>query len=402
MVFDGVKRSDLFWNVSDLPLAVNTNVTEEKEAKGQKRNGSPSLLVACSKTCGKKQCVLGDACSNKGFVEAAMKVEPASRESDLNAGGGSGGGGLGGLSLRKCSNTPNPSASRKGMVVSKTPTSVSRSSMFSPGDDFWNEAIQVADELLVPADEKVLMDKLSCVAPQGGRNISRSDSTELGGRGRVLDGCAKPAVMDIEGNEVSPLPVKHFDFARVGVNTIQNSPRQCFGEVGAGTGVDSGPSDSGSLGHSNLQPSNTLTSKEMLMDQPVCNVEPKFGAASLFDESLGRNKENGSCLPANDGSSEVSDQKHDITHRLQDEVSGYNASTKENICKSKLGVDAHYEEVNTPSSSVPLKDHLQLSSWLPSEVCSMYMKKGISKLYPWQVCFSIIVGFSCLQNPKAP
>ncbi|WZZ24164.1 hypothetical protein YC2023_007565 [Brassica napus] len=42
------------------------------------------------------------------------------------------------------------------------------------------------------------------------------------------------------------------------------------------------------------------------------------------------------------------------------------------------------EESQTPSSSHHRKDGLSLSTWLPSEVCSVYNKKGISKLYPWQ------------------
>ena len=40
---------------------------------------------------------------------------------------------------------------------------------------------------------------------------------------------------------------------------------------------------------------------------------------------------------------------------------------------------------STPSSIMPNRDWLDLNSWLPSEVCSIYRKKGISKLYPWQV-----------------
>lgn len=44
---------------SDIPSAVS--LPPEPELKGQKRNGSPSLIVACSKTLSKRQCGLGQS-----------------------------------------------------------------------------------------------------------------------------------------------------------------------------------------------------------------------------------------------------------------------------------------------------------------------------------------------------
>lgn len=41
---------------SDLPTTVN--IPMEEELKGQKRNGSLSLLVECNTTCVKKQCII--------------------------------------------------------------------------------------------------------------------------------------------------------------------------------------------------------------------------------------------------------------------------------------------------------------------------------------------------------
>ncbi|KAI3522458.1 hypothetical protein L1887_00239 [Cichorium endivia] len=40
---------------------------------------------------------------------------------------------------------------------------------------------------------------------------------------------------------------------------------------------------------------------------------------------------------------------------------------------------------STLSSFLPPNDRLDIDNWLPSELCSMYKRKGISKLYPWQV-----------------
>ncbi|XP_034228429.1 helicase and polymerase-containing protein TEBICHI-like [Prunus dulcis] len=52
---------------------------------------------------------------------------------------------------------------------------------------------------------------------------------------------------------------------------------------------------------------------------------------------------------------------------------------------AKLTGNHESNEACTPSSFVPLKDHLDLNSWQQPEICSLYRKKGISKLYPWQV-----------------
>jgi hypothetical protein len=36
---------------------------------------------------------------------------------------------------------------------------------------------------------------------------------------------------------------------------------------------------------------------------------------------------------------------------------------------------------------VPSADqsHVDLSEWLPPDICAIYIKKGLRKLYPWQV-----------------
>ena len=46
--------------------------------------------------------------------------------------------------------------------------------------------------------------------------------------------------------------------------------------------------------------------------------------------------------------------------------------------------------VGTPSSVSTLKDFLELSYWLPQKLCNVYAKKGITKLYPWQVKFALL------------
>ena len=385
---------------------MNVNVPSEEESKGHKRNGSPSLLVACSKTCTKKQCIadqtdptveIWDDSSGKD-CPVPVKAEPMSRHSGV---------GIGGMSLRKCNNTPNSSLSKKALFANETPKSVSRRSMFSPGDEFWNEAIQVADGLFVPADEKILQDKSSCVAPQGARNTSRSDSGELGAQERVLDDCAKPIEKDIEGNEifstalkhneVSPLPVKHFDFSHEVNNVVRNSSHYCSEEVGAVTGAESGLHN-GSLRHNSLQTSSGLVGNVALTKQ-FSNAKPKSDATSLSTGRLGQITQSGSSLAADERGG-FSPRKNKTEHMQNDKilsaglsVPACRVSTVEDTSSGKSVANAIHGEASTPSSSMPLKDQLQLTSWLPSEVCSIYMKKGISKLYSWQVCSSSLDPF---------
>lgn len=42
---------------------------------------------------------------------------------------------------------------------------------------------------------------------------------------------------------------------------------------------------------------------------------------------------------------------------------------------------------SSSSSCVTSNDCLDIGNWLPSELCNTYKRKGISKLYPWQVIF---------------
>ncbi|XP_020246250.1 helicase and polymerase-containing protein TEBICHI isoform X2 [Asparagus officinalis] len=375
---------------SDLPSAVNAE--PEIEPKGQKRNGSPTLLLACNKTCGKKHCLLDqpnsaqeleDASSSKDRVVETLKTEQNNQELACKISGESDGGRIGCMSLRKCSHTPNSSLSKKDLVATETPKSVSRRSMFSPGDEFWDEAIQVADGFFVPADEMVIKDESSCVAP--------------------LNHCAKPIEKDVDGtgilsesvnhNNGSPLPVKHFDFSRED-NTVVESTSHCrVKEVVPVTGLENKSADRASLRQNGFQASDV----EALREQQICSPKSKSSSASLLSEKLGQVIESDLGLVANKRRSGVSTQTNDAEHMQNDKipssclpVTGCNAATEAKSFRCRPA-NVIYEEARTPSS-IPLKDQLQLSCWLPSEVCSIYMKKGISKLYPWQVDCLLVDG----------
>lgn len=77
----------------------------------------------------------------------------------------------------------------------------------------------------------------------------------------------------------------------------------------------------------------------------------------------------------------VTNMKVDLTGKDNDSLASYSPVDE----VMKLAGNHESNEASTPSSFVPLNDRLDLNSWLPPEICSIYRKKGISKLYPWQV-----------------
>jgi hypothetical protein len=83
--------------------------------------------------------------------------------------------------------------------------------------------------------------------------------------------------------------------------------------------------------------------------------------------------------------------------KVSDEIIGHvdqHANTRKTL---KAGVaevgdvsTSKDNNVGTPASGSTSKDFLELSYWLPQTLCNVYAKKGITKLYPWQVKFALL------------
>ncbi|XP_073110579.1 helicase and polymerase-containing protein TEBICHI isoform X1 [Elaeis guineensis] len=421
---------------SDLPTAVNIPV--DQELKGQKRNGSPSLLVACNKTCSKKQCVIDQSSLSQkpSKFESSTKPEDADvvHCEDLEESGGKhhGESDGGDTSLKRCSMTPNsilmktghcvPDLSTSVLDAGVTPRSVSRSSMFSPGDEFWNEAIQVADGLLAPVGKlpeslcflksgrsgnKLLQDKSSCAVPQGAKSFSRLDGDDLAARDVELKGCVKPIAKPVEAPimllsgsqpiEISRLPVKHFDFCQE-----ENSHDRDIDVDGVGTLSGIRHVNRGSLKQKCLATSDFPKCHEDQEKIETFEEIPKSSSNTSSDISphdlsyctrnLPHIVENGSDLSVHEGKCGLPTQVNGSKHMHKDKNLSHDlplpccyAYDTEKEIHSRSTAHGYCEEATTPSSSMLSNDRLRLTSWLPSEVCSVYMKKGISKLYPWQV-----------------
>ncbi|URD79344.1 HELICc [Musa troglodytarum] len=404
---------------SDLPSA--ESVPLEPDQKGQKRNGSPSLIAVCCKTLSKRQCGLDHSdmlveaeTTSHAFPEPPThKLHPVAEDvvpgvklcSEID----------GVVSLRRCTATPDGSFTKTrhymiGMccnnrVTDETPKSALRCSIFSPGDEFWSEAIQVADGLLPAAsnlpeglrfskcgtsDTRLQTDESSCRATNGVSDSSSmvSKISQIIVEKPIVEN--KTSLKISQHIEVSPLPVKHFDFSR------EDSFRQCGVEKNeSAIGVSVEPANSNYIQHKHLD---SLLFKKHSEDMENC-LAPKENSDFSFCNSGGSSSSTGksyqtgagSDLDACPGKGNLPTQENNMgqIQRVRLPVclpgTGYDSANLERKQKNKLITNGNYEEFGTPSSSVPPKFPLQLHSWLPSEVCNIYKRKGISELYPWQV-----------------
>ncbi|EOA15743.1 hypothetical protein CARUB_v10006788mg [Capsella rubella] len=278
------------------------------------------------------------------------------------------------MGLRKCTKAPESSTHLNechtpGLAIKScpvgTPKSGSGSSMFSPGDAFWNEAIQVADGLAIPIENSRSVEVkdggeygtiLSCSnkTDHCSEKLKRSlDIDESRVKDKEAIGFSK--VVEKHGRdfkkEVSPLPVKNLELLFQDKKT-NGGNRERF------TSFDQNNS---TLGISRI-------SESVFVDDKGCETLDIANNVEANNILIGR------VYP------EPEENKDILCEENHHERSG---SMIGNIRKSVDSSES--EESHTPSSSHRNKDGLNLSTWLPSEVCSVYNKKGIFKLYPWQV-----------------
>uniref|UniRef100_A0A803LBW8 Helicase and polymerase-containing protein TEBICHI n=1 Tax=Chenopodium quinoa TaxID=63459 RepID=A0A803LBW8_CHEQI len=285
--------------------------------------------------------------------------------------------------LRKCNKTTNstslvndcstPAAFCKSLSARETPVSSRGSSIFSPGEAFWNEAIQVVDGLCaqtansfsqVAEDTSITISKRQdegasrhCVEGSSnnkfdvpvGTDASSSKMTES--TTILPDNYGEPLEI-----EASPLPVKHFDFS-------------CDDKIA-----------------DRIMPSNfSSVKKEDYSDErAVC----KF---AYLDGPLDKNAVTGSKVPLRALKHKVLEDAAPVhgaekrRHSLFSPDSDKNNSDPQNSENAELVAPGVSDGSSTPSSSMPLEDRLDLSHWLPPAVCSIYRQRGIAKLYTWQV-----------------
>lgn len=350
---------------SELPSSLSTSL--EPKVSAHKRQGSPSLLVVEDKSSKRRHCII-DGNDSQAKIEATSSDEKNAEFAEpavIAECGESFNKDSGGInvethmmeihsSLRKCNTTLatslyNTKCDTPALTTraGETPKSTRGSSIFSPGEAFWNEAIQVADGFLVTNDglSVPVAGELSITKKQseiknskdlrnvGGDNMSNKTLDE--GASRVIGVEMNASIRSTRkhGNgldeEASPLPVKHFDFSFEEKNMDEESLYS-----------SSADNDNG-LMHKQ--------GKQQVREGPPFSDATKHKVGSLKRD-------------------------HDsITSSTPDK------GKRNFLPNGPNNVDS------TPSSSVLLKNSLDLRHWLPSEICSTYEKKGISQLYSWQV-----------------
>ncbi|KAK3016369.1 hypothetical protein RJ639_005362 [Escallonia herrerae] len=360
---------------SELPACVSLPLDPKMNA--HKRQGSPSVLVLEDKSSKRRHCTTdGHECRVQGEASCSTQNQPQHMQSNVA--------GVNDLikiqgSLRKCNKTskasgdvtecetPDPLTSNIEAHV--TPKSTRGSSMFSPGETFWNEAIQVADGLFAVNDN---ISAQVAEEMEVAKRQYKSDEAICDGSSRVYDveknaslGLRMEDVKELD-KEVSPLPVKHLDFSFEGKNSIEDTPSGC---------------SANNTNHSILIDSkDTVWPTENNKTMGTDNILTRCNKAEM-NRDLHELRE----MPS---SSAIMKRKSDISN--QDNNNSLSVTPdKENRNKT---ANPAYNEDSTPSSFALHQDRLDLSYWLPDKICSTYRKRGIAKLYPWQVDCLLVDG----------
>lgn len=272
-------------------------------------------------------------------------------------------------SLRKCNkmdkSTVNmteyctPGSSMLKAPLSDAPKSTRGSSIFSSGEAFWNEAIQIADNLFPEADNPLAQAAQDVIYAKSD-NMSRHLLDEAACRGRQMEsGHSLELIrkhLKSSVNEVSSLPVKNLDFLFEDKNLDVNSPPCATDNSNDHRGSEK--SDRGSVNLKGLQIADIVTNSCKAQTKEEMHEIEKTASVHAVTTRKGDS-------PNQDADS--------IT--LHFPINGKRNPTDKNECA----------DIGTRSSIVLLNDRLDLSNWLPPEVCSIYKRRGISRLYPWQV-----------------
>ncbi|XP_062018737.1 helicase and polymerase-containing protein TEBICHI isoform X1 [Rosa rugosa] len=351
----------------------NKSSMSELKVNGHKRHPSPSLLDEESKTFRKRHCGSDKSYEERETIRSTEKSYEAMQSACVDKNRVTIPNELLELqqTLKTCSNTPKLSldvvdcytpGSLIKSCVRQTPNSIRGSSFSSPGEAFWNDAIQLADGLCAQAAEATTASDSqyhginSCNLRNAHCDEKSKEMMDEGERmGNGAD--SEPMVKHRKDlhKEVSPLPVKHFDFSREDKILNESMPHHIDSynlkstAHGGGEQSESSLIDARGLRHgiTMVRCSKSQANQGQDVDSVTAVTKTKVDLSS---------KDNGGPTFSSPGDDVV-----------------------------KLNGKGESSEASTPSSFLPLQDCLGLDGWLAPEICSIYRKKGISKLYPWQV-----------------
>ncbi|CAD6336670.1 unnamed protein product, partial [Miscanthus lutarioriparius] len=386
-----------------LPLRGDCDYREQWGMK-QKRSATQSFLVPCDNDYAKKQRV-----AHCGGLEALKELDDnvASMKQCINHHGGSEAmeepfegeqvSCVGFSALQRCSFTPSTAQRKVGFSLAPVETlkSVLRNSLTSPGEEFWNAAIELADGISAQADKvrgrpefDAAEDKSSCAVAVCSKTLCRSGRDELDCQNTV--GSNDTHHMEKLSNKVeslavhsqhiinSPLPVKQLDFFHEDDIKVSCSKFEAKGSYEAcNAQADHVPlKDSGLLGKENLK------DPVDVMKKSANNLHTD--SAAMRCQGVFKSTIEGKVHPTQEGERDSHLIRRDLnqpTHNENKSLAAYSNNCKTWI-DSKSKFASEEVEASTPTSSIPLKDHSKLSSWLPPELCAMYMKKRHFRAVP--------------------
>ncbi|KAG2620442.1 hypothetical protein PVAP13_3NG107600 [Panicum virgatum] len=390
------------------PLRDDSEYREQLEKK-QKRSASQSILVPCDNASAKKQCIahcsgleaLKESDDSVAFKKQCINHHGGSEAVEQESVEGVKVSCVGFSALQRCSFTPNTTQKKVGFSLAPgdTPKSVSRNSLTSPGEEFWNAAIEFADGISAQTDKvrgkpkfDAAEDKLSCAVALCSKTLPRAGKDEHDCLNTV--GSNDTHQMEKLSNKVeflaaksqhvnsSPLPVKHLDFCHE--DDIQVSGLKKCEEKGRNE------ADNVQTNHVELKDGG-LQRKENIRKGSIDLVNAmKTSALDLHTDSAAMFRCHGVFKSTTEGNVHSTREGDKDSHQNKSLAAYSNGCLPKKDTKSKFV--SQEVEASTPTSSVPLKDHSKLSSWLPPELCAVYMKKGISELYPWQVECLLVEG----------
>ncbi|XP_015698275.1 helicase and polymerase-containing protein TEBICHI [Oryza brachyantha] len=381
--------------------------------KKQKRSATQSFLVPCSNASAKKQRVahcggleaLKDVGHQTLFQEqcgthygCSDALEELGEVAKVSSEGF--------VAWQRCSFTPNTGQKKVGFSTApgagETPRSVSTKSLISPGEEFWNAAIEFADGISAQADKGLrrpecdVDDKSSCAVALCSKILPRSGQVDIdyektvgSNETKYMDeSSSKEGSVAANSHHVnsSPLPVKHLDFFHEDEIQVPGlKTKQKGGTVDV--------NHKGQLKNSSFQRVDNLMHSVDDMNKNTSDMRID-SSATTHNGRLFKLTTAGTNHPTRVGASGFSPTKRDLNQlihsadKMLTACSNHDKPNKD--CTNKFA--SQETEANTPTSSVLQKDHSKLSSWLPPELCAIYMKKGISQLYPWQVECLLVEG----------
>lgn len=282
------------------------------------------------------------------------------------------------------------------------------SSMFSPGDAFWDEAIEAVEGLGLPmigVPRKLSSIGISMLssAEREAHAVDNATRTREDVEAKLcLDtpekSPAEISVVNLDGmtstdrifNErfdeldVSPLPVRRFSF------TCQNSPlRESIVKSDVNEILNVSPiAMRSALGEEPLDvkeitsadQATTGANIEIMRDSSQLQVgivsQPKAEAVAATVPPVIVNATSGLLEPAPSTPAEPSNSDQIPAHA--------HPSAEEKSEATAAGTVVQKLEHAIMSSSLK-NTSLNISDWVPPEACAVYAKKGLKRLYPWQV-----------------